>query len=71
VFAADGTSVPRHVLSRRLALAYALLSEPSGGSRTVTEVAARCGFTSATYFSRAFHEHFGRRASEVGRQARG
>jgi|SRR5580692_10733569 AraC-like DNA-binding protein len=71
VFAADGTSFPRHVLSRRLALAYALLSEPSGGSRTVTEVAARCGFTSATYFSRAFHEHFGRRASEVGRQARG
>jgi AraC-like DNA-binding protein len=86
VFAADGTSVPRHVLSRRLALAYALLSEPAAegrpaegrpaGGRAVAEVAARCGFVSATYFSRAFHEHFGQRASEVRRrglavQARG
>lgn len=81
VFAADGTTVPRHVLSRRLALAYALLSEPvtggtaagstAAGGRTVAEVAARCGFVSATYFSRAFHEHFGQHASEVRRRARG
>ena len=71
VFAADGTSIPRHVLSRRLELAYSLLAGDdavaggavAGGS--VADVAARCGFTSATYFSHAFAEHFGRRASEV------
>ena len=33
----------------------------------VAEVAARCGFTSATYFSHAFRERFGLRAGEVRR----
>lgn len=67
VFAADGTSVPRHVLSRRLQLAYAMLADPAARRRPVAEIAARCGFISATYFSRAFREHFGLRASEVRR----
>ena len=69
VFAADGTSVPRHVLSRRLLLAHAMLADPAGAGRTVADVASRCGFTSATYFSHVFHEHFGQRAGEVRRQA--
>jgi AraC-like DNA-binding protein len=64
VFAADGTSVPRHILLRRLHRAHALLAGPAGDA-PVAEVAARCGFTSAAYFSHAFAEHFGRRASEV------
>ncbi len=66
VFAADGTTVPRHVLSRRLQLAYAMLAEPTPG-RTVADVAARCGFTSATYFSHAFRARFGLRAGDVRR----
>lgn len=74
VFAADGTSFPRHVLARRLARAHALLAAPARGGPArggpaVAEVAARCGFTSATYFSRAFRGHFGRRASQVRREA--
>jgi AraC-like DNA-binding protein len=64
VFAADGTSVPRHILARRLGLAYALLAA-APGELPVAEVAARCGFTSAAYFSHAFARHFGQRASEV------
>jgi AraC-like DNA-binding protein len=32
---------------------------------TVADVAARCGFTSAAYFSHAFRKHFGVRASDV------
>jgi len=64
VFAADDTSVPRHILSRRLQLAHALLAG-APGDVPVAEVAARCGFTSAAYFSHAFAGHFGRRASEV------
>jgi len=63
VFAADGVSVPQHILSRRLHLAYSMLSAEKAG--TVTEVAAWCGFTSATYFSHAFRQHFGHRASDI------
>jgi AraC-like DNA-binding protein len=64
VFAADGTSVPRYVLSRRLGLAHAILSD-KGRSQTVADTAARCGFTSDTYFSHAFRQRFGYRAGEV------
>ncbi|HTU75750.1 MAG TPA: helix-turn-helix domain-containing protein [Trebonia sp.] len=75
VFAADGTSVPRHVLGRRLELAYSLLAAPDaghpsggsggGGGDTIADVGARCGLTSAAHFSHAFAERFGQRASEV------
>lgn len=72
VFAADGTSVPRHVLTRRLDLARALLARPEAArpeatrreAVTIADIAARCGFTSAAYFSHAFRERFGQRASE-------
>ena len=63
VFAADGTSVPRYVLGRRLDLARSLLAGPDAG--TVAEAAARCGFTSAAYFSHVFRQRFGVRASEL------
>lgn len=69
VFAADGTSVPRHILARRLALAHSLLSSagsaPGSAPEPVADVAARCGFTSADYFSHAFRRHFGYRASDL------
>jgi AraC-like DNA-binding protein len=66
LFAADGDSVPRHVLARRLQLARSILSAPRAPA--VAEVAARCGFTSATYFSHAFRQHFGHRAGELRRE---
>jgi AraC-like DNA-binding protein len=78
VLAAGGTTVPRLVRSRRLELAYALLAGnglagPGPGrpslAPSVAEVAARCGFTSVTYFSHAFRERFGLRAGEVRRAA--
>jgi AraC-like DNA-binding protein len=86
LFAADGSSVPRHILSRRLQLAHSILSATSApdrartgarsGSRadaahTVADVAALCGFTSATYFSHAFFQHFSYRASDLRREATG
>jgi AraC-like DNA-binding protein len=87
IFAADGTSIPRPILSRRLQLAWSILSSPTpasptpasptpaspiaaseeGTGETVADVAARCGFTSVTYFSRVFRSHFGLRASDVRR----
>jgi AraC-like DNA-binding protein len=69
VFAADGTSIPRHILSRRLDLAYTLLSAGQATPGTVADIAARCGFTSVTYFSHVFRQHFGYRATEVRRPA--
>jgi AraC-like DNA-binding protein len=84
VFAADGSSVPRHILIRRLQLAHSILSATSapdraragagpgstaGSARTVADVAASCGFTSATYFSHAFRQHFGHRAGDLRREA--
>lgn len=34
-------------------------------TQAVTDVAARCGFTSTAYFSHVFRAHFGLRASDV------
>jgi AraC-like DNA-binding protein len=75
VFAADDASIPRHILARRLELAYSLLAAPSdaggtGGTSSVAEIGARCGFTSMAYFSHAFAECFGQRASDVRRESR-
>lgn len=66
LFAADGTSVPRHILIRRLQLAYSILAARPG-PEPIADVAARCGFTAVTYFSHAFREHFGVRATNVRR----
>jgi AraC-like DNA-binding protein len=77
LFSADGTSVPRHILSRRLELAHSILSSQAAAAtrapqsptrpQTVAEIAARCGFTSATYFSHAFRQHFNHKASDLHR----
>jgi AraC-like DNA-binding protein len=65
LFAAAGTSVPRHILSRRLDAAYSMLTtDPAKGLRT-SDVAARCGFTSVGYFSQTFRKRFGITAGEV------
>ncbi len=69
VFAADGSSVPRYILTRRLDLAHELLASesPATRTRTIADIAARSGFTSATYFSHAFRAHFGQRATDIRR----
>jgi len=67
-FAATGTSVPQFVLARRLEHARALLA--FAPETPVGEVAARCGFGSATHFSQAFRMRFGMRASDLRRQIR-
>jgi AraC-like DNA-binding protein len=67
LFAAAGTSVPRHILARRLDAAYSVLT--SDNDLRTAEVAARCGFTSVAYFSQTFRGRFGVAAGEVRRQA--
>jgi AraC-like DNA-binding protein len=57
LFAANGTTVMRHVWQQRLEASHRALSE--GSSSTVTEVALRYGFTSFSHFSRAFKQVYG------------
>jgi len=65
LFAEAGTSVPRHILGRRLDWAYGLLSNrPELGT---AQVAARAGFTSTAYFSQSFVRRFGVHAGCVRR----
>lgn len=68
VFSASGSSLPHYVLSRRLDRAHAMIaSHPELG---IAELAARNGFGSATYFSHAFRDRFGERATDTRRRAR-
>jgi AraC-like DNA-binding protein len=69
VFAEAGSSVPRHILGRRLEAARRLLEHPTAAPTTVAEVARRCGFASVAHFSNAFTARFGERATDVRRQA--
>jgi len=70
LFADAGTSVPRHILGRRLELAYAMLATGSDPAIRTVDVAEKCGFTSASYFSQAFRKRFGVAAGDVRRAAR-
>ena len=67
LFAAAGTSVPKHILARRLDAAYSVLATTT--ELRTADVAARCGFTSAAYFSQTFRRRFGVTAGEVRRHA--
>lgn len=69
VFAADHTSVPQYILRCRLERAHTLLERTVANSLTIAEVAQLSGFTSAAHFSNAFTSHFGRRPSDVRREA--
>ena len=69
LFAEAGTSVPRHILARRLDRAFALLSCPTEPDLRTVDIAQRCGFTSASYFSAAFRKRFGVAAGDVRRGA--
>ncbi len=57
LFADARTSFPEYVTDRRLQRATALLSQAAGAS--VGQVAALCGFSSPSYFSRVFRDQHG------------
>lgn len=68
LFADDGTTVPRHILGRRLDRAHAMLTAPRDGM-TVADVALHCGFSSIPWFSTTFHRRFGVTAAATRRTA--
>jgi AraC-like DNA-binding protein len=68
LFAEAGTSVPRHILGRRLDLAHSILASAADTDVRTVDVAVRCGFTSMSHFSQAFRRRFGITAGQARRQ---
>jgi AraC-like DNA-binding protein len=58
VFGETGTGLARTILERRLDLARRILTSQDSGNRSVGEVAAYCGFSSHSHFTRVFRERF-------------
>ncbi|WGL52209.1 helix-turn-helix domain-containing protein [Nocardioides sp. BP30] len=65
LFADAGTSVPRHILARRLDLAHSMLTHDVGGHVRIVDIAGQCGFTSMAHFSQAFRRRFDATPGEV------
>lgn len=65
LFAAEGISPAAFIRGERLRAAHRLLTDPRHASLTVSAVAARCGFTDRTTFTRAFVRAYGRTPAEL------
>ncbi|MER5699740.1 helix-turn-helix domain-containing protein [Streptomyces mirabilis] len=65
LFAASGTSPAAFIRAERLRAAHRTLVDPRYAGLTVASVAARCGFTDRTTFTRAFFRAYGRTPAEV------
>lgn len=59
LFRAEGTTVMRYVLQKRLDRAHNLLKQYVPPRAQIQEIAYTCGFESPSHFSRAFKERFG------------
>jgi AraC-like DNA-binding protein len=69
LFAAEGSTVMRHVWRTRLERAQALLKNSRADLR-VSDVAWQCGFANAAHFSRVFKQQYGESPKRVQRTAR-
>lgn len=73
LFATRGTTFGRHLLERRLALAWSLLDpDAPHGSGAITRVVHAAGFRDSSHFARVFRERYGitpteRLAGQTGR----
>lgn len=61
----DGAGVAGLIRSRRLARAHSVLADRSSRHRSIAEIAASVGFTSASHFSRVFRAEFGESPRDV------
>nr|WP_281364004.1 helix-turn-helix domain-containing protein [Paraburkholderia solisilvae] len=69
LFAAEGSTVMRHVWRTRLERAQALLTNSAADLR-ISDVAWQCGFANPAHFSRAFKQQFGESPKHVQLTAR-
>ncbi len=67
LFRLEGTSASNWIWNRRLERSYDMLLE-NNGARSLTEIAYRVGFSSASHFSTMFRRKFGIRPSDVRRK---
>lgn len=58
-FAEQGSGVAAYLRTRRIELAQSVLADPRYQAMSMAEVAARCGFSSQSAFSRAFRDGVG------------
>lgn len=58
-FADYGTSLGSYLRSRRVSMAQTIMRDPRFAAISMSEVAARCGFSSSSVFSRAFKDEVG------------
>jgi len=70
IFAEQGSSVPRYIQDRRLALAHGMLRDATQIGVPIAEVARRCGFGSPAQFARGFKERYGMRPADLRGRAR-
>ena len=65
LFEAEGTTFTEYVLTRRLARAHRLLSDPRRAGDKISTIAFDAGFSDLSYFNRAFRERYGDTPSSV------
>jgi len=65
VFAGIGSSPAAYIRCERLKAAYRLLSDPRQAHRQVAVIAAQCGFSDRTTFTRAFVRRYGITPAQV------
>jgi AraC-like DNA-binding protein len=71
LFASEGVTFSEFVLSRRLTLAYRLLSDPRLADRSISSIAFDLGFSDLSYFNRTFRRRHEATPTEVRAQGSG
>lgn len=70
ILADEGSSLMRHVWTRRLEKCRRDLDSPISAGRSITEIAFSWGFNDPSHFSRSFKQSFGRSPRDYRRMAR-
>jgi AraC-like DNA-binding protein len=71
LFASEGVTLSEFVLSRRLTVAYRLLSDPRFAHRSISSIAFDLGFSDLSYFNRTFRRRHEATPTEVRAQGSG
>jgi len=65
LFETEGVTFSEYVVTKRLARAHRILTDPRLANRMIHEVALEVGFGDLSYFNRTFRRHFGMTPSEM------
>jgi AraC-like DNA-binding protein len=66
-FEGEATTFSLYLLNKRLEHVHMALSDPRRAHRSISEIAASCGFNDISYFNRAFRQRYNRSPSQVRR----